>query len=94
MADSDLERIRVWAHLMSDEIRLKLWWRLSHGDMYVSELVAYFNLPQSLVSHHLADLRQAQIVESYKQGRFVYYRLTALGQKALYALQAVAQEGE
>lgn len=37
------------------------------------------DVSQSLLSHHLADLRGAGLVESEKRGLRVYYRLTETG---------------
>lgn len=37
------------------------------------------DVSQSLLSHHLADLRDAELVESEKRGLRVYYRLTKKG---------------
>lgn len=39
------------------------------------------NLSQSLLSHHLADLRAAGLVKSEKHGLKVYYQLTKSGAK-------------
>jgi DNA-binding HxlR family transcriptional regulator len=43
-------------------------------------------MSQSLISHHLADLRQANLVVNQKKGRRVYYQLTNLGQQLVAAL--------
>ncbi len=37
------------------------------------------DVSQSLLSHHLADLREAGLVQSEKRGLRVYYRLTQSG---------------
>lgn len=37
------------------------------------------DMSQSLLSHHLADLRDAELVETEKRGLRVYYRLTKKG---------------
>jgi DNA-binding transcriptional ArsR family regulator len=37
------------------------------------------DVSQSLLSHHLADLRGAGLVESEKRGLKVYYKLTEKG---------------
>lgn len=40
------------------------------------------DVSQSLLSHHLADLREAGLVVSEKRGQKVYYRLTSDGKQA------------
>lgn len=41
----------------------------------VCDFTATFNLSQPTISHHMAKLREAGLVESHKQGIWVYYRL-------------------
>ena len=42
-------------------------------------MINHFNMSQSLISHHLADLRNAGLVKVKKKGRKVYYSLTSKG---------------
>ena len=39
------------------------------------------NLSQSLISHHLKDLKDYGLVSDRKQGKWSYYSLTSKGQK-------------
>jgi DNA-binding transcriptional ArsR family regulator len=43
---------------------------------------------QKLVSHHLKVLRQAGVAESRREGRIVYFSLTATGRSLLEAVLA------
>jgi DNA-binding transcriptional ArsR family regulator len=49
---------------------------LEEGEKNVSEIVAVLGQPQSLVSNHLACLRWCGFVDSRRQGKFIYYRVT------------------
>jgi ArsR family transcriptional regulator, cadmium/lead-responsive transcriptional repressor len=61
---SDLTRIQI-VELLLDE-----------GEQNVSELVAALGQPQSRISSHLACLRWCGYVDSRREGKFVYYRIT------------------
>jgi DNA-binding transcriptional ArsR family regulator len=61
---ADLTRLRI-VDLLLDE-----------GEKNVSELVALLGQPQSCVSNHLACLRWCGYVDSRREGKFVYYRVT------------------
>lgn len=89
----ELERVREWCHLLSDETRLGILWRLRHGDYHVSALQEYFGVSQSLLSHHLRDLREAELVSTRREGKYVYYRLTGLGLDLLGRLMELVEGG-
>ncbi len=65
---------RLFAAL-SDETRLRLAYALRGGERCVCQLIALVGLAPSTVSKHLALLREAGLVETRKEGRWVYYRL-------------------
>jgi len=56
--------------------RLELLELLAQGDRSVDSLAAETGLSLANASQHLQALRQASLVESRKQGLFVYYRLS------------------
>lgn len=85
---SQLEKLR----LISEESRLKLLCILRNGEHCVFELMRHVNLSQSLISHHLADLRRAQIVADEKRGREVFYSLTPLGQEIMNLLTTLSKK--
>ncbi len=62
--------------IASDETRLKILCALLDGSKNVSEIVAATEASQSLVSHQLKVLRNANLVSTRKEGNFVYYSLT------------------
>ncbi|HVD46792.1 MAG TPA: metalloregulator ArsR/SmtB family transcription factor [Candidatus Limnocylindria bacterium] len=65
--------------------------RQQAGPVCVCDLVAAFDLTQPTISHHMAVLKRAGLVESSKQGIWVYYRLRdELPQGVNKALQVLA----
>lgn len=58
----DTNRVRIVAALAADELN-------------VSQLAEQIGLTHSAVSHQLRHLRQMRLVQSRKDGRFVYYQL-------------------
>jgi DNA-binding transcriptional ArsR family regulator len=58
---------------LGDETRLRLLELLTAGEQPVTDLMAATGLGQSLVSHHLRTLRQAGLVITRREGRWVIY---------------------
>ncbi|MHB0976297.1 MAG: ArsR/SmtB family transcription factor [Candidatus Aquicultorales bacterium] len=69
---SDLPRV---LKALSDPTRLKIFEMLLGSEMCVCEIVAKLNLSQPLVSHHLRELKIANLVVDRRQGNWVHYRL-------------------
>ena len=67
--------------IVSEESRLKLLCILRRGEHCVCELMEHGDLSQSLISHHLRDLKEAGIVTNRKQGLRVHYELTTKGKQ-------------
>jgi len=65
--------------LVGEESRLKLLCILLKGNHCVCEMIKHVNLSQSLISHHLKDLKDAGIITDEKKGLRVYYSLTKKG---------------
>jgi len=61
---------------LSEEIRLRIFFLLTHGEMCVCELMAVLDLPQSTVSRHLSYLKNVGLVDDRRQGMWMYYRLS------------------
>ena len=59
---------------LGDETRLRLLELLVAGERTVGDLIDATELGQSLVSHHLRALRQAGLVTTRRDGRWIYYR--------------------
>lgn len=67
--------------LVAEGSRLKLLCLLRQGQHCVCELMEHTHLSQSLISHHLRDLKDADLVEDEKKGPWSYYSLTRKGKK-------------
>ena len=65
--------------LVSEESRLKVLCILRQGEHCVCQIMEHVKLSQSLISHHLKDLKDAGIVADEKRGLYVYYSLTKQG---------------
>lgn len=76
--------------LIAEESRLKLLCILNQGTHCVYELTQHLNMSQSLISHHLADLKEAGIVVDKKDGRQVHYSLTAKGLRVISSLSSLS----
>lgn len=78
--------------LVSEESRLKILCILRQRDHCVCEIMEHVDMSQSLISHHLKGLRDADIVSNEKKGVRVYYFLTDKGKKIINLLFQIPQE--
>jgi ArsR family transcriptional regulator len=60
---------------LADGNRLRVLMALGGGELCVCQIVELLQLAPSTVSKHMSILRQARLVESRKEGRWMYYRL-------------------
>ena len=67
--------------IVSEESRLKLLCILRQKEHCVCELMEHVDLSQSLISHHLRDLKDTGVVTDEKRGLRVYYSLTREGKR-------------
>ena len=58
-----------------DENRVRTLLALRKGELCVCQITELFGLAPSTVSKHLSILFQAGLVESRKDGRWIYYKL-------------------
>lgn len=63
-------------HLLSDSTRLRIFWLLCHSEECVSNIAAAIGMTDPAVSHHLKNLKQNGFVESRREGKEVYYKLS------------------
>lgn len=60
---------------LADPTRIALLYELSDGPKHVNELVDSLELPQGTVSRHLKMLRERSLVQTKRDGSFIYYSL-------------------
>ena len=60
---------------LADENRIRALLALRKGELCVCQITELFGLAPSTVSKHLSILFQAGLVESRKDGRWIYYKL-------------------
>ena len=70
------DSVRVFSAL-GDSNRLRIVLALRQGELCVCQIVSLLELANSTVSRHLQILRETGVIESYKQGRWVYYRIAS-----------------
>jgi DNA-binding transcriptional ArsR family regulator len=71
---------------LADDTRLRVFALLARAELCVCEIEDVLDLPQSLVSNHLAVLRRVGLVESRRDtedARWVFYRADAAAAAAL-----------
>jgi len=64
---------------LADENRVRTLLVLREGELCVCQITELFGLAPSTISKHLSVLHQAGLVESRKEGRWIYYRLPRNG---------------
>lgn len=75
--------------IVSEANRLKILCIIKNEEHCVCEIMEHVDMSQSLVSHHLADLKTAGLVRDEKRGLRVYYRLTKLGNRVMSLLKEI-----
>jgi DNA-binding transcriptional ArsR family regulator len=75
----DEEHARIAAEsfrMLADPTRVKILWALLQGESSVSALADLVQSSTTAVSQHLSKLRLAGLVESRREGTFIYYSAT------------------
>lgn len=75
--------------IVSVKSRLKLLCILKSDEHCVCEIDKHLDISQSLISHHLRDLKEVGLVENEKRGQRAYYQLTKLGKKVMSLLSEI-----
>jgi DNA-binding transcriptional ArsR family regulator len=60
---------------LNDTTRRQILELLKKGDLTAGEIANRFMISKPSISHHLDLLRQAGLVQSIKEGQYVYYSL-------------------
>ena len=62
---------------LSDPTRREILNMLKTGAMAATEIADHFQMSGAAVSKHLAILREAELVRTRREGKYIYYELTA-----------------
>ncbi len=95
-----INQITEIAQALSDDNRVRALVALRKQELCVCQLITLLDLAPSTVSKHMTILKQAGLVETRKEGRWVYYRLagpeapTAVTAAIEWVLNAVARSPE
>lgn len=60
---------------LNDPTRRRIMELLEKKDMSAGDIAEQFDMSKPSISHHLDLLRQAGLVESVKEGQFIYYSI-------------------
>jgi ArsR family transcriptional regulator, arsenate/arsenite/antimonite-responsive transcriptional repressor len=60
---------------LNDSTRREILELLKEKEMTAGEIVEQFNISGPSISHHLDLLKQAELVDSEKEGQYIYYSL-------------------
>ena len=73
----DTESLAALFKTLSEPVRLRIvYLLLEKGELCVCDLVETMELSQSVVSRHLAYLRNNRLVSKRREGVWIYYRIT------------------
>ncbi len=75
----EVQDLSILLKLVSDNSRLQLLYILQTGEHCVCQLMDHLKLSQSLISHHLKDLKDFDLVADRKDSKWSYYSLTSKG---------------
>ena len=84
--DKQIHAVEGLFRALADTTRLRILALLATGEVCVCHVHQSLRIPQPKASRHLAYLRRAGLVDTRRQGLWVYYRLVP------GALESVAEE--
>ncbi len=88
MRHTGLKPLLRVAGALTDPTRVRVLMVLREGELCVCELCDILRVTQSTLSTHLRVLRDAGMVDSRREGKWAYYRLSASTPEVLEFLQA------
>lgn len=75
-----MSQLSTWFKALSEDLRLEiLSLLLRHESLCVCEVESLLEVSQSTASRHLRYLQRAGLVDSHREGLWVYYRLAEPG---------------
>jgi ArsR family transcriptional regulator, arsenate/arsenite/antimonite-responsive transcriptional repressor len=73
--ESSMRDFMAITKALADENRVRMLLALRDGELCACQIIELVQLAPSTVSKHMSILKQARLVDSRKDGRWVYYRL-------------------
>ena len=73
--ESAVTELVLTAKAFADPTRVRILMLLRSGELCVCELVDALQISQSTLSTHLQVIREAALVQTRKQGKWIYYSL-------------------
>jgi len=92
--DSSIGEILAALRAVGEPTRLRLLVLCSRGELTVSELAQILGQSQPRVSRHLKLLCEAGLLDRFREGSWVFYRLSSAGAAGALARHLVAACGE
>src|ERR1700693_5496214 len=92
LADARAEEFATLCKALADPTRVQIIHILAAAadPVCVCDFTAAFDLGQPTISHHLAKLREAGMVTSFKRGIWAFYQLNPeMSPAAVYAVQLI-----
>ncbi|SVC60882.1 uncharacterized protein METZ01_LOCUS313736 [marine metagenome] len=74
-SDPCRNRAARYLKVLAHPDRMKILWYLNDSEKSVNDLVSYTNIKQTTLSQHLSLLKDRELVESRREGSYVFYRL-------------------
>ncbi len=78
-----IQRLAQLFHMLADPTRLRMVSALDQGELNVKQLCRKLRASQPVVSRHLGLLRLASIVVSRREGREIFYSMSALRRRCV-----------
>lgn len=82
----EILKLQEFLKIISDTNRLRILCLLTKKELCVCEIFEALQLPQNLVSHHLAKLEKMSLLEKRKEGTFIIYDINQKSLKQYKAL--------
>ena len=86
----DIEQLMGRFKALADPVRMRLMALCAHGECSVSELTEVMAQSQPRISQHLKQLCDTGLVERFRDGHYVYYRVPTRGGDANTARKLLA----
>ncbi len=74
-AGADERKISRLLKTLGQPVRLQILMAIGEGEVCVCHLEATLGLRQAYLSQHLMALRKAKILQTRREGRYIFYRL-------------------